>query len=160
MLASQDLTATDPAVDVAIDVLSRARDRPNFGNIGEVENLLSLAKTRFQKRQLSLAPEMRSPVAPFEPEDFDPDYQRGQNAAVNLTKLFEDVVGCEDTIKKLATYQQTAQAMKALGMDPRESVPTNFIFKGPPGMLLTLCNVGSTVVSNTPYRDRKDYNCS
>ena len=132
-LSKQDLTATDAAKDTAIDVLSRARNRPNFGNIGEVENLLSLAKTRFQKRQASLSPDKKSPVAPFEPEDFDPDYRRGENAAVNLAKIFEDVVGCEETIPKLGTYQQMAQTMKARGMDPRESVPTNFIFKGPPG---------------------------
>lgn len=135
-LGSQDLTATDAAKDVAIDVLARARNRPNFGNIGEVENLLGRAKTLFQKRQASLPSDKRSPIAPFEPEDFDPDYKRAENAAVNLAKLFEDVVGCEDTIKKLATFQQMAQAMKDRGMDPRESVPTNFIFKGPPGEFL------------------------
>ena len=32
----QDLDATSEAKSVAIDVLSRARNRPNFGNAGEV----------------------------------------------------------------------------------------------------------------------------
>ena len=39
-LDDQDLTATDAAKNVAKDVLNRLRNRPNFGNVGEVENLL------------------------------------------------------------------------------------------------------------------------
>lgn len=156
-LKVQDLTATDVAKDVAIDVLSRARNRPNFGNIGEVENMLSQAKTRFQKRQASLPADKRSPVAPFEPEDFDPDFKRGENAAINLAKLFEDVVGCEDTVKKLGEYQQMAHSMKALGMDPRDSVPTNFIFKGPPGTV-SIVAAPDEYSPSLPRRYRKDYN--
>lgn len=112
---------------MAIEVLSRARNRPNFGNIGEVENRLGQAKIRLQAR--------KAPVdAPFQPEDFDPDYKRGENAAANLPKLFEGTVGCEEIIQKLLGYQKTAAACKARGIDPREMVPTNFVFKGPPGM--------------------------
>src|SRR5260221_12117238 len=43
-LKVQDLSATDAAKDVAIEVVSRSRNRPNFGNAGELENLLSVAK--------------------------------------------------------------------------------------------------------------------
>jgi hypothetical protein len=43
-LRKQDLKATDKTKKVAIEVLARERDRPNFGNIGAVENLLSRAK--------------------------------------------------------------------------------------------------------------------
>ncbi|KAG5219784.1 P-loop containing nucleoside triphosphate hydrolase protein [Salix suchowensis] len=49
-LKQQDLAATDDAKKVAIAVLARARNRPNFGNGGEVENLLSQAKARYQAR--------------------------------------------------------------------------------------------------------------
>lgn len=132
-LADQDLTATDAAKTVAIEVLGRARNRPNFGNIGAVENLLTQAKGRYQARQMSLPVEERSPDAPFEPQDFDPEFNRNEHAATNLEKLFEDVVGCEDIVEKLGKWQRMAQNMKAQSRDAREFIPTNFVFKGPPG---------------------------
>ena len=129
-LKSQDLEATDDAKAVAIEVLSRGRSRPNFGNAGEVENQLGLAKGRHQIRQSTKKP---SEDIVFEPQDFDPDYDRGAHASTNLAKLFEDVVGCEDIVAKLSGYQQIAQGMKAKGLDARGEIPTNFLFKGPPG---------------------------
>lgn len=132
-LKSQDLEATDDAKAVAIEVLSRGRNRPNFGNAGEVENQLGLAKGRHQLRQSAKKPSDRLADIVFEPQDFDPDHDRGVHASTNLAKLFEDVVGCEDVIAKLSGYQQIAQGMKAKGLDARGEIPTNFLFKGPPG---------------------------
>ncbi|KAF8523920.1 P-loop containing nucleoside triphosphate hydrolase protein [Hysterangium stoloniferum] len=132
-LKDQDLTATDHAKQVALEVLSRARNRPNFGNIGAVENLLSEAKMRYQDRQGKLPVPQRSPDAPFEPTDFDPKYDRGKNAGANLAKLFSDVVGSENIVKKLSGWQTMAENLKKRNRDPRLTVPTTFIFKGPPG---------------------------
>ncbi|KZS96999.1 P-loop containing nucleoside triphosphate hydrolase protein [Sistotremastrum niveocremeum HHB9708] len=132
-LGVQDLTATDKAKQAALEVLSRKRNRPNFGNIGEVENLLSEAKSRYQGRQALLPLAQRSPDAPFEPLDFDPDFNRGDRAGDNLVKLFEDVVGGDEIVQKLREWQQVSENMKAVGQDPRKVVPTAFIFKGPPG---------------------------
>ncbi|KAH7908721.1 P-loop containing nucleoside triphosphate hydrolase protein [Hygrophoropsis aurantiaca] len=132
-LQDQNLAATDTAKDVACNLLDRLRARKNFGNAGEVENVLGQAKNRYQKRQASLPAHKRSDVV-FEPRDFDPDYDRDINASSNLTKLFEDIVGCEEIISKLGDYQKTARGMKAQGMDMRQGgIPTNFVFKGPPG---------------------------
>ena len=143
-LKTQDLGATDAAKDVAIQVLSRARNRPNFGNGGEVENLLSQAKGRYQTRQASLPSYEKSLDVIFEPHDFDPNFDRDAHASDNLEKLFEDVVGCEDIILKLGDYQRIARTMKARGMDTRDSIPTNFIFKGPPGKAEPpLCRIGN-----------------
>ena len=131
-LKDQDLSATGDAKNVARELLSRMKNRPNFGNAGEVENLLGLAKARYQKRMMSIPPGQRAQVI-FEPQDFDPDYKRSENASANLAKLFEDVVGCDDVIKKLGEYQKIAKAMKAQGLDMRTQIPSTFIFKGPPG---------------------------
>lgn len=131
-LNDQDLGASDTAKQVASELLNRAKNRPNFGNAGEVENMLGLAKVRYQKRQASVPPDERSDVI-FEPEDFDPDWERDRNAAGNLTKLFEDLVGCDDIVNKLSEYQKIARAMKLSGIDMRKQIPTSFIFKGPPG---------------------------
>jgi AAA lid domain len=132
-LKEADLTATDTAKKVAIDVLEKARNRPNFGNIGEVENLLSEAKIRYQTRQNLLPPDRRSSVAPFEPKDFDPGYDRGERASENLAKLFKDVSGFEGIVEKLSRWQTVAKNSKARGKDPRDFIPTSFVFKGPPG---------------------------
>ncbi|KAJ7035052.1 P-loop containing nucleoside triphosphate hydrolase protein [Mycena alexandri] len=132
-LGNQHLDATLAAKDVAIEVLSRARNRPNFGNAGEVENLLGLAKKSYQARQDSLPRQSRSFDVIFEPQDFDPEFDRSIHASTNLAKLFEDVVGCEEVISKLAEYQETAHTAKLRGMDVRDLIPTNWVFKGPPG---------------------------
>ncbi|KAF8531244.1 P-loop containing nucleoside triphosphate hydrolase protein [Gautieria morchelliformis] len=132
-LKQQDLDATDKAKAVAIEVLSRARNRPNFGNAGEVENLLSKAKNNYQTRQASLHTAQRSFEVVFQPQDFDIDFDRAENSDERLKKLFENVIGCERTIEKLKGYQHIARVMKAKGSDARDLIPTNFVFKGPPG---------------------------
>lgn len=133
-LFDQDLAATSKAKEVVIGLLARARMQINFGNIGEVENLLSKAKINYQSRQARLPEHERSPDAPFEPSDFDPDYDRAERASDNLAQLFADVVGCEDVITTLREYQKLSENLRTRGKDPRDLVPTNFIFKGPPGM--------------------------
>jgi len=140
-LKHQGLDATEDAKNVACDMLGRARMRPNFGNAGEVENHISAAKARHQSR-FSKVPVSKRPIdIVFEPQDFDPEFERGANAAVNCRKLFEDVVGCEDVVAQLEGYQQIAINTKEAGLDPHEQIPTNFIFKGPPG--ISFCYSGS-----------------
>ena len=155
-LKSQDLQATDEAKTVAIEVLSRARNRPNFGNAGEVENQLGLAKDRHQRRMSTKPLSERSSDIIFEPEDFDPDYNRGAQASANMDKLFEGIIGCEDVVTKLRGYQQVAQGMKAQGLDPRGEIPTTFLFKGPPGTLVLLFKLLKDILTG-PSRYWKDH---
>ncbi|KAJ7494734.1 P-loop containing nucleoside triphosphate hydrolase protein [Mycena galericulata] len=132
-LNEQDLKATSPAMIVALEVLARARNRPNFGNAGEVENLLGQAKTQHAARHRSLPAQDRPVEIIFEPRDFDADFDRGTNASTNLAKMFEDIVGCNHIMEKLGDYQQIAVVTKERKMDPRLLIPMNFVFKGPPG---------------------------
>ncbi|KZT74563.1 P-loop containing nucleoside triphosphate hydrolase protein [Daedalea quercina L-15889] len=135
-LSQQDLDATPEAKAVAIDILSRARARPNFGNGGEVENMLNKAKNNHRSRQRKIPAAQRVLDVVFEPVDFDPDFNRAESSGTNLKQLFEDVVGCENIISKLEEYQNIARVMKQRGKEPREArelIPTNFVFKGPPG---------------------------
>jgi AAA lid domain len=106
--------------------------RPNFSNGGEVDNCLAKAKFNYQARQSKKTVSERAFDAVFEPEDFDPDFGRNANAVVNCRKLLQNTVD-NDVIEKLAGYQGLALAAKSFGLDPREQVPTNFVFKGPPG---------------------------
>jgi hypothetical protein len=132
-LKKQGLLATEEAKKVALSLLSRARDRPNFGNAGEVENIISRAKEREQMRHLSSTSAREGSDVVFEPGDFDEHFDRLTDSAASCRRLFADVVGCERLIKKLEDYQKLAISMKARNKDPRQFIPFNFIFKGPPG---------------------------
>lgn len=153
-LKMQDLSATDEAKVVALEVLDRARNRTTFGNAGEVENLLAQAKNRYQTRQMSVPTSKRSVRIVFEPQDFDPNFDRDKHATSNLTALFEDVVGCETIIAMLAKYQNLARALKARNKG-RESIPTTFVFKGPPGGYLLPC-LPLNLRSNIRYQQAQE----
>ncbi|KZP30812.1 P-loop containing nucleoside triphosphate hydrolase protein [Athelia psychrophila] len=129
-LKKQDLSATDAAKDVAMELLSREKSRPNFGNAGAVENLLTHTKTRYMARLRGSTPPADTV---FEPQDFDPEFERHLHAAANLDKMFQGILGCDEIIEKLREYQKIARVMKARGEDARDIIPTNFVFKGPPG---------------------------
>lgn len=132
-LQKQDLGATPQAVSTAIDVLARLRNGLNFGNGGDVETLISKAKVNYQARQSALPATDRSFDFIFEPEDFDPDYDRSSGADTNLQELFKGVIGCEEIVAKLDGFLKVARGMRAQDLDPRGQIPMNFIFKGPPG---------------------------
>ncbi|RFU29235.1 hypothetical protein B7463_g7080, partial [Scytalidium lignicola] len=132
-LEEQVIEATEEAITVAMDVLDKARTRLNFGNGGDVENLISKAKANYQSRVSSLEKSDQHKKWILQPHDFDPEYNRGKSAIINLKRLFSDVVGCDDIVRKLERYQRVSQSLKARNMDPKGYIPTNFIFKGPPG---------------------------
>ncbi|MCJ1288012.1 hypothetical protein MMC26_007365, partial [Xylographa opegraphella] len=132
-LRKQDLSATKEAKDIAIAMLARSRRRLNFGNAGEVENMISHAKAAYQKRDSAKPQVERSINIVFEPQDFDEKFDRTSNASVSCRDIFKDVVGCDEVVNKLEGYILTASNMRAHGIDPQEHIPFNFIFKGPPG---------------------------
>ncbi|THH17888.1 hypothetical protein EUX98_g9045 [Antrodiella citrinella] len=135
-LKKQDLDASADAKVVAIDILGRARNRPNFGNGGEIENLLGKAKNNYQSRLAKVPITQRPDDMVFHPVDFDPDFDRSEHSEKNLKELFADVVGCEKVIKKLREYQNISRVLRQRGKsarDARDLIPTNFVFKGPPG---------------------------
>jgi hypothetical protein len=108
-----------------MEVVQRARNRPNFGSAGEVDIILDRAKALHQKHKSSGKVKQ---FGTFEAIDFDP-----LCTATEISALFQDVVGCEELIKQFQGYQNTAATLKALGMDAREQLPFSFLFKGPPG---------------------------
>ncbi|KAG0645114.1 NFX1-type zinc finger-containing 1 [Hyphodiscus hymeniophilus] len=122
---------TDLGKRAAMGVLRRARNRPNFGNAGEVDILLDHAKARQQQR-LNEGKD-GDDHSRFEPIDFDEDFDRGERADTNVHLLFKGVIGCETIISQLEGYQTAARELKAMDMDPREDIPFNFLFRGPPG---------------------------
>lgn len=129
-LKQQGFGVTKTAKTVVLDMLERARSRPHFGNAGEVDILLNGAKARHQTR-LAAGETLRKST--LEALDFDENYGRVENAETNVAQLFSDTIGCERIVAMLQGYQQTARTTKNLGLDPKDHVPFNFIFRGPPG---------------------------
>jgi len=151
-LRSQAFTTSDKARGVALDVLGRMRNRPNFGNAGQVDILLNDAKMRQQKR---IGRERIAPNAILEAEDFDPNHKRAENAAGNLETLFEGVVGCEGIVQQMHDYQNIAENAKRANMDPRSMLPFNFLFRGPPGKKLIRRNICQSNTPQAPERRRR-----
>jgi DNA polymerase III delta prime subunit len=118
---------------VVLEMLERARNRPHFGNAGEVDILLNSAKMHYQKRLSSSRTPIDASSSVFDAEDFDEDHDRAERDDTNIAMLFEGVVGCEEIIAKLEENRQMVKKLKQMKMNPREQVPFNFLFRGPPG---------------------------
>ncbi|GJE97543.1 hypothetical protein PsYK624_137640 [Phanerochaete sordida] len=141
-LRDQHLDATTEAKDVAISMLARARNRPNFGNGGEVENTLTKAKNNHRARILQL-PEIqaKSPISHyrdviFEPVDFDPGFDRADRFDESLERLFEGLAGCQHIAGKIKKYHHMIRTQRQLGVSGEKlwtHLPTAFVFRGPPG---------------------------
>ncbi|RAQ51520.1 stage V sporulation protein k [Aspergillus flavus] len=144
MLAHDQTTATNAAKAVGMELLRRQRDLPSFGNGGAVRNLLSSAYIRYNKRiEAEEGQGSDKPTPPsnnddraqimLQPQDFDPQYDRGLLNSQDLRSLFRNLVGFETIIGTFEGYQTMTANMNRCGLNPREEVPFSFIFKGPPG---------------------------
>lgn len=129
-LKQQGFQITDHGKRVAMEVLCRARNRPHFGNAGEVDILLNKAKARHQQRSTMGG---TTTMAVLEASDFDDDSDHGERATLNIQGLFDEMVGSKNVIDQLEGYQQLARNLKELGMDLTSRIPFNFVFRGPPG---------------------------
>lgn len=129
-LKQQGFTVTKEARRVVLEMLDRSRNRPHFGNAGEIDILLNEAKSRHQKRLSAGQTQRPSTLEPF---DFDENFDRSSRSETNIMKLFEGTVGCESIVATLRRYQEAAQMARQLDMNPKEDVPFNFLFRGPPG---------------------------
>lgn len=130
-LKQQGFATTARGRKAALEVLYRARNRPHFGNAGEIDILLNTAKIRYQQRLSSTGDS--SSDSQLEPQDFDADFDRGERSETNIPMLFAGTVGCEKIIEQLEEYRQMVRNLRLLELDPREQIPFNFLFKGPPG---------------------------
>ncbi|RYO95735.1 hypothetical protein DL763_003581 [Monosporascus cannonballus] len=137
-LNKEELSATSEAKRVAIEILSRARDRPNFGNGSAIEDLLSRAKAAYQERVSMTTVSERTEGYVLEVRDFDANYDGASHASENGKSMFKDLVGLEDIIAQFEGYQRVAAGMRLHGTDPRPYIPFTFVFKGPPGTRKTI----------------------
>jgi Cdc6-like AAA superfamily ATPase len=152
-LRQQGFAATEEAKQVAMEVLSRARNHRNFGNAGEVDIILDRAKESQQKR-LSTSDGENDPFL-LVAQDFDADFDRGNRAMTGIREIFRDFVGANSIVEKLEKYQRITQNAAVLDINPRSLIPFNFLFKGPPGRSPP---IDVTYVSaNTSNRHRENH---
>lgn len=90
-LKEKDLTASNSAINVALEVLGRARNGLNFGNGGDVSNLISKAISNHRDRHSTMSgtQQQTSAAIEFAPEDFDVYHDRASSAETNLQDLFK-----------------------------------------------------------------------
>ncbi|PNH08303.1 NFX1-type zinc finger-containing protein 1 [Tetrabaena socialis] len=117
----------EAALLAAVEALDQEARKPNFGNAGAVNNLLSVAALRMQARLRDLPPEQRARAAPTA-DDFLPPRERSDPAGI-----FDDLIGCREVLDKLRDWQATIRACQAMGRDPLQSFELNFRFVGAPG---------------------------
>jgi hypothetical protein len=133
-LRQKEIIASHDAQKAAISVLNQRRCRPNFGNGGEVENLLTTAIQRLQHRQRALSASERAKQIQLIPEDFNPDWNDGNvGNDVDIRGLFVGLIGCDHIIEQMEQYRSSIKLATKMGRDPFKDVPTNFRFIGPPG---------------------------
>ena len=108
---------------LAVRSLAKARAKPNFGNAGAIDILLSSAKERLQKRN--------GTSHQLSKEDFA--LENTEVDEIVLDSLFADMIGMDSVINKIDELKQVVKFAKARGENPTESVSFNYLFLGNPG---------------------------
>jgi SpoVK/Ycf46/Vps4 family AAA+-type ATPase len=131
-LRKHNIAISDTAIRVAEEMLSIARHRPNFGNGGDVENLLQAAQAARNARCAQVAGDTELDMS-LAPEDFDADWQRTMGATRRCADLFVDMEGMGDILGRFQRYQLMTTRLRARGHDPRLHIPWALVFRGSPG---------------------------
>ncbi|KAJ5951021.1 uncharacterized protein N7479_009434 [Penicillium vulpinum] len=132
-LKGKGLQATLEAQKVALQMLERALERPNFGNGGEVANLLDRAQDSYNTRTAAVSESEPSTDPILTPEDFDQNYDRHLQAAADCKGHFKELIGMDQILHQLQEYQTAVTGMWRNKIDPRPYIPFKFVFRGPPG---------------------------
>jgi AAA+ superfamily predicted ATPase len=137
---NQQILISPEGREVAMKVIGLAKQRPHFGNAGEVVNTLSRAIEHLRSRigpELQALPETaritRIRTIQIEPRDFDPDYLRIKTAEDKVHREFISFVGLDEQIDKMRAMARRVENMTRNSLDPKPFVDFAFVFNGPPG---------------------------
>ncbi|KAI0546688.1 P-loop containing nucleoside triphosphate hydrolase protein [Xylaria curta] len=132
-LIEGDLEYTPEAIEASKAIFERALMRPNFTNAGEVDSCLATAMLNYEGRISKLPSHEQALDAVLEAVDFDPDWDRGmRNGELDCRPTLEGRVQAS-IIDTLCGFQKRCFGARKSHINPRDVVPTNFIFKGPAG---------------------------
>ena len=129
----EGFTMTDEAKKLALESLKNAKQRPNFGNGGEVTNLIGRALANYRTRFGRMSEEQRSGDTCFEPEDIDPHYKQVLGVEDEVEQIFDHYVGVDHLKDQFKALARRANALRRAGRDPVPFMPFHLIFKGPFG---------------------------
>ena len=127
---SRDRTCSFDAAKTAIQkCLAKQRMRPNFGNAGAVDNLVSTAILRAEERVAHLPPAVRAAERELVEADFYivPEYYR------NPGRIFDDLIGCNEATGLMRRYSDIVEVATKEGRDPLDDIELVFSFVGSPG---------------------------
>lgn len=111
-----------PVAKRAVRSLAKARVKPNFGNAGSVDNLLSKAITAMQARENACR---------LTPADFGLNGDGPDNRI--LDHLFDDMIGCDHVTEVMLELRDTVLFAASQGKSPTANVAYNYLFLGNPG---------------------------
>lgn len=133
-VTAADLSFDSPntAVDV-ISIVAKNRALPNFGNAGEIQNVLSKAKVKMMTR---LSKDRNANRNVLVLSDFEPSESK-----TTIEELFASLVGCKGVKSKIEQLEANIAMSNRQGLNTRERCPFNFVFTGAPG-------TGKTTVAN------------
>jgi len=125
-LARKNLMATNEAMLKALDCLAKKRRLPNFGNAGEVHNLVNSAITRFMTR---------TRTAPDSPRQLIADDFVNPSAVSNetLEDIFQQMIGCDAIVQRMRALHAVVQRKKTKGLNYIDSQVMNWLFVGGAG---------------------------
>jgi len=126
-LRKKNVSATYEASMAALDRLTAKRRLPNFGNAGEVQNMVNGALTKFFARARSGANEQQ-----LLPEDFE---QASDKPVETIDEIFRSMLGggCAEIKRRLRATHTLVASKKARGMDYTRSTNLNYLIVGSPG---------------------------
>lgn len=132
-MEKEEFTMTDEAKQLALDMLQVAKQRTNFGNGGEVDNLLGRAMANYRTRFSQLTADQRTGDVCFEAEDIDPHYRQRSQVEGLIEQSFAGLVDMDDLKDRFNALARRATALRENGRSPTLSMPYHFAFKGPRG---------------------------
>jgi len=107
-------------------VLAKARLRPNFGNAGAVDNLVSAAVASAEQRHQALpAAERAVATAHLALQDFVVEKPH----VLDPSLVFEGLIGCGAIKERLEEYRAVAEAASKAGRDPVDDLALTFCFQ-------------------------------
>ncbi|KAK0643349.1 hypothetical protein B0T16DRAFT_459510 [Cercophora newfieldiana] len=129
-MAKEGFAMTVEAKKLALEILNNAKQQPNFGNGGEVNNLIGRALANYRTRFGAMTAEQRSGHTCFEPGDMDPLYDRVVGVEDELEREFDQYIGIDHIKTQLKALARRASALRRAGRDPVPFMPFHLVFKG------------------------------
>ena len=123
-------TMTPEAKQLALQKLRFAKEQQNFGNGGEIDNLLGRAIASFRHRFGNNPPEVQSGNVCLEPEDVDPSFENIFHVEDHIDSLFEGLVQIENLKEPFRGLARRSTFLRRNGRDPTRFMPFYFVFKG------------------------------